>query len=101
MVQRVLYPHPNHIRYGLAIMTIREHLCGFYSLETRCVDAGVRVDPSTGHRVCCGCDRITVSSGLRKCDMCNREYINLDKYQDNRYETYDPECIERYGLDEE
>jgi hypothetical protein len=101
MVQKVFYPHPNHIRFGLAIMTIREHLCGYYQLWTRCVDADTDVDPDSGHEVCSGCGRVTVTSGLRKCDICDREYIDLTKHQDNAYETNCPACVKEYDLDDD
>lgn len=101
MGQRVVYPSKDAFKGRLAILTIREHLCGFYEISTRCADSEDRLDPATGHRVCLGCGKVTSKSGLRNCDICERDYINLDKHQDPNYETNCPECIERFGLDEE
>lgn len=98
MVQTTIYPINGD---KLAILTIRDHLCGFFELKTSCVDAGSRVDPVTGHMVCCGCGRITVASGLMQCDICNRDYINKSKRQDKRYETNCPSCIIKFGLDDD
>jgi len=82
----------------LAILTIKEQLCGFFEQKFTCVDVGSRVDPESGHMVCCGCNRITVASGLMECDICSREYINKAKSQDKRYETNCPDCEKRYGV---
>jgi hypothetical protein len=101
MGQNVVYPTKDAFKRRLAVMTIREHLCGFYEISTRCAEAGDRLDPDTGHRVCCSCGKVTSKSGLRICDTCDREFINLDKFLNPEYETNCPECIERYGLDEE
>lgn len=99
MVQTVIYPHEKNFQGRLAILTIREHLCGFYESLTRCREAGVEVDTRTGHHVCLGCERITVDSGLRVCDICGKQYINKAEYQNPRYETNCPNCIKEYGLD--
>lgn len=85
-------------RYGLAILTIREQCCGFFEQKTVCVEAGTVLDKTTGHTVCLGCSRITVESGLRTCDICEREYIDSTKFQDNNYETNCPECVKAYDL---
>jgi hypothetical protein len=84
-------------RKKLAILTIREHLCGFFELKSVCVNAGTVVDPQTGHTLCLGCSRITFESGLRECDQCDREYINKEQHQDNNFETICPDCVVRYG----
>lgn len=83
----------------LAILTIREHLCGFFEQKSDCVDSGSRVDPESGHMVCCGCNRITVASGLMRCDICDKEYINKEKRQDKQYETICPACIKEFGFE--
>lgn len=98
MVQTLFYPHPKNIKYGLAILTIREHLCGFYETLHKCVEAGTSVDTHTGHTVCLGCSRITYQSGLRKCDTCDIEYINKTQFQDPNYEVNCPECVKEYDL---
>lgn len=99
MVQTLFYPHSKNVKYGLAILTIREHLCGFYELLTKCVDAGTVVDSETGHTVCLGCSRITLSSGLRDCSICEIQFIDKAKFQDPNYEVYCPECVITYDLD--
>ena len=96
----VIYPVKSAFRNRLAILTVREHLCGFYQLSVTCVDAGTKVDCDTGHTVCCGCERITVYSGLRECDICGQEYIDKTKFQNPRYETNCPCCVKEYGLDD-
>lgn len=100
MVQMVIYASDTAFNGGLAILTIREHICGFFEQKVVCVDTGWRVDPDTGHRVCSGCSRITLYSGLRRCDICDKEYIDKTKYQDPVFETNCPRCVERYGIDE-
>lgn len=100
MGQNVVYPIKGAFKGRLAVLTIREHLCGFYEIPTRCSDAGEVLDSTTGHKVCLGCGKVTSKSGLRVCDTCDKEFINLSKYLDPEYETNCPECIERYGLDE-
>lgn len=97
----VIYASDSSFNGGLAIMTIREHLCGFYETKVECVDAYDRVDSPSGHMVCSGCQRITVASGLRRCDTCDKEFINKSKFQDNNYETNCPRCIVEYGLEDD
>lgn len=99
MAKDVIYPHPKNFMGRLAIQTCRDHLCSYYESLTRCVYTGIRVDPVSGHDVCCGCGKITARSGLRTCDTCEREYIDKTKYQDDSYETYCPECVKEFGLD--
>lgn len=94
----VVYPHEKNFKGRLAILTIREHLCGYYEQKVECIDSRTVVDASTGHTVCCGCKRITVKSGFRNCDICEREYINKDQYEDPKYETICPECVKTYGV---
>lgn len=94
----IIYAPHTAFHKRLAILTIREHLCGYYQLYTKCADSLTVVDSDTGHTVCLGCDRITVSSGLRACDMCEREYIDKTKYQTNDYDTYCPECVIKHDL---
>jgi len=96
-----IYAQPGAFMGRLAIMTCREHLCGYYEMFVDCKAADTRLDPVTGHRVCCSCGKPTADSGLRVCDTCDKEYINLDKYQDPRYETNCNKCIEKYGLDDD
>lgn len=98
MSQMLIYPSKDAFRGRLAIQTIREHLCGFYELRVTCVDASERVDRETGHTLCLGCDRITVISGLRECDICIKEYIDKTKYQNPSYETNCPDCVVTHGL---
>lgn len=94
----VVYARPDAFYGRLAILTVREHLCGYYQDLTSCVAAGDRVDPDTGHTVCCGCDKITVASGLRICDICDKEYIDKSKYQNPIYDTNCPRCVKEYDL---
>lgn len=100
MVQTVIYPHKDNFNGKFAINTIRAHLCGFYEELTKCLDSGAHTDPQTGHRVCSGCDRITVDSGLRTCDICYVEYIDKIKLHSLDSDTNCPRCIEKYGIDE-
>jgi hypothetical protein len=82
-------------------MGVREHICGFHELNVTCVDSVSYVDHETGHTVCSGCERITLASGLRVCDICESEYIDKTKYQDPRKaDTNCPRCVEEYGLEE-
>lgn len=60
----------------------------------------VPVDPETGHTIGWWCQRPTPESGLRKCDICERDYIDPNKHQDSKYETNCPSCVVRYDLDE-
>jgi hypothetical protein len=101
MVQMVIYPPDGSFMGRLAIQTIREHLCGYYEQKVTCTGAQTRLDPQTGHRVCSGCRKILVSSGLRSCDICGRDYIDPTKYQNPRYETNCPCCVVKYGLEDE
>lgn len=96
----VIYPIENAFMGRLSIMTVREHLCGFNELKTTCADASNRVDPETGHVVCSGCERITVASGLRVCDICDNEYIDKTKVHSTKQDTNCPRCIVLYGIDE-
>lgn len=98
MVQTVIYAKEGSFHGRLAILTIRAHLCGFYSLGVDCADMGSQIDPQTGHRVCSECQRITVASGLRICDICDKEYIDKSQYQNPRYDTNCPRCVITYGL---
>lgn len=98
MEQLVIYAQPGSFHNRLPILTLREHLCGFFENKTYCIEEGTAVDTSTGHTLCCGCDRLTAESGLRKCDNCSIEYINKDVYQNPRYETYCPRCVVEYEL---
>ena len=101
MERKVIYPTVGAFRQQLAVNTVREHTCGFYGpAKTTCQGAPWRIDLVSGHRVCSGCGKITVKSGLRTCDICDTQYIDLNNYQDPKYETNCPCCIERYGLDE-
>lgn len=95
MGTKVIYPQKGD---KLAILTIREHTCGFFQMRTECVEAQRKVDPDTGHTVCLACERITVDSGLRACDICDSEYINLNIYEDPDYETNCPKCKVIYDL---
>lgn len=95
MSKSVIYPFKGR---RLAILTLREHLCGFFEDKVDCLEAGIRVDPDTGHHVCLSCDRVTFKSGLRECDICEREYINLNKYENPRYDTNCPDCVVNYGV---
>lgn len=94
----VIYPSKEAFNAKLAIMTVREHLCGYFEMKTDCVHASREVDSTTGHTVCLGCNRITVDSGLRVCEACETEYINLNKFQDSGFETYCEKCEVTYGL---
>jgi hypothetical protein len=98
MNQLIIYASDSAFHGRLAIQTVREHLCGFYQQSVTCAESGTELDSDTGHTVCCGCGRITVESGLRRCDICEREYINKDAYQDPNYETDCEECVIKYGL---
>jgi hypothetical protein len=100
MRQTGTYYGEERVSGRLAILTIRAHLCGFFEQKSECVNAGNRVDPDSGHLLCCGCSRITVSSGLMVCDICDIEYINKAKRQDKHYETNCPKCVEEYGLED-
>ncbi len=82
----------------LAILTLREHLCGFFESSYKCGMSGNRLDTATGHQVCFGCERILIDSGLRICDICDTEYINKLRHQDADYETNCPRCVEAYEL---
>lgn len=99
MGQNVIYARKESFMGRLAILTCREHLCGYFEERHVCVESGVQVDPQTGHTVCLGCYRITVASGLRECDICCKEYIDKGKYQDPRYETNCPVCVKEFGLE--
>lgn len=94
----VIYPVEGAFHKRLDIATIREHLCEFYQLGVNCVDSGTKVDPNTGHTVCLGCNRIKAESGLRVCDICEREYINKSKYENPKSETNCPRCEQEYGI---
>lgn len=100
MVHMVVYASENAFLGRLAIMTIREHICGYFEQKVVCVDADLTLDRESGHRVCSGCSRITLHSGLRVCDICEKEYIDPNKYQDPDFETNCPRCVERYGIEE-
>lgn len=102
MVHMVVYPIPGAFRQRLAIMTVREHICGFHELQGPCIDAAWRVDPDTGHRLCSGCGRITLASGgLSNCDICYTEFIDKTKLRNPAYEVNCPRCIEKYGIEDE
>lgn len=75
----------------LELKTKIEHLCHHGCRETP-------VDPDTGHVLGFWCKKLTINSGLRQCDICDRQYIDPVKYQDPYYETNCPECVKRYGL---
>lgn len=94
----VVYATDNAFNGGLAIQTIRDICCGFFELKTVCKEAGWTLDSRTGHRVCSGCSRITVESGLRRCDICEKEFIDPSQYHDVNYEVNCPRCVEEYGL---
>jgi hypothetical protein len=95
MVQSIVYA----INIRFATLTITEHLCDdVYNVKTSCLKAGKVVDHGTGHHVCCECSKVTRSSGLRECDTCDREYIDKTKFQDDKYETNCPECVNTYEL---
>lgn len=100
MVHNVIYPTPGAFMRRLSIMTVREHLCGFRELQVRCAESGTYVDPDSDHVVCSGCERITVSSGLRICDICDSEYIDKTRVHSPNQDTNCPKCIEAYGIDE-
>lgn len=101
MGHSVIYARKDSFRGKLAILTIREHLCGFYEKSVTCADAGVQVDTTTDHRVCSGCRKVTAESGLRSCDICELEFINLLRYYNSRYEVVCPSCVKEYGLDDD
>jgi len=98
MKHTIIYASDSAFAGRLAIQTVREHLCGFYSQSVDCVEAGTKVDHESGHRVCCGCNRPTAESALRQCDICGKEYIDKTKYQDPNYETDCPRCVVEYDL---
>ncbi len=82
----VVYGNPN-----LDLSTRIEHLC-----HHGCRHAPV--DPDTGHVIGFWCGKVTIESGLRSCDICERQYINKTQYEDPHYETYCPECVINYDL---
>lgn len=98
MADIIIFASDSAFHGRLAILTIQEHLCGFYQNLVSCVTAGTYVDSDTGHTVCSGCERITVNSGLRQCDICGKEYINKDEFQDPEFETNCIRCVIKYGL---
>jgi hypothetical protein len=80
--------------YGDPKLTLKqkiEHLC-FHGCRL------APIDPDTGHVVGFWCKKLTIDSGLRICDICDREYIDKTKNQNPDYETNCPECVKRYGL---
>ncbi len=98
MGHNVIYASDSAFHGRLAILTVREHLCGFYEERVTCVESGTKLDGDTGHTVCCGCNRITTLSGLRECDICGREYIDKTKFQNPNYETNCPRCVISHDL---
>lgn len=95
MVHTTIYA----VNKRFATQTIDGHLCDdVYNQKTRCMEAGTVVDTATGHHVCSGCSRITRSSGLRECDICYKEYIDKNSYQNPEFETVDPRCKELYDV---
>jgi hypothetical protein len=100
MVHKVIYPTPGAFNQRLAIMTCREHLCGFHEVLVTCKDSETYEDPETGHVVCSGCERITVASGLRNCDICGTEYIDKTRVHSLDQDTNCPRCIIQFGIDE-
>lgn len=100
MVHSIVYASDRNFNGRLPIMTVREHLCGFYEALDICRNAVERVDSRTGHTVCSGCSKIRTASGLRQCDICDKEYIDKNKFQDPHYETNCPRCVIEYGIDE-
>jgi hypothetical protein len=100
MGHKVIYPHESSFYGKLAILTIREHLCGYYQELVICVDAGTYVDTDTGHRVCSGCGKVPVAEGLSYCDIGAHEFINLNRVYNNADEIVCPKHIKEYGLED-
>jgi hypothetical protein len=91
----IIYSNPGEY---LPINTAREHLCGYYNQKRGCVNAEILVDSKTGHQVCSGCDRVLSRSGLRLCDICECQFIDLTQYYDPKYEVNCTRCVNKYGL---
>ena len=86
--QRVFYAHERNFRARLSTEVINLYLCGL----THSGPSTTMVDVSTGHTLCTNCNKISKKSGLGCCENCNREYINLDKFEDE--DIYEPNCPE-------
>jgi hypothetical protein len=82
----------------LPINVAREQLCGYYNLSRSCINAPTRVDQGTGHTVCSHCNRVTARSGIRLCDLCDKQFFDPQKYIDPRYDVNCPRCVIEYGL---
>jgi hypothetical protein len=90
-----IYSNPGEY---LPINDAREHLCGYYNQRRECINAPTKVDERTGHTVCSECRRVTTRSGLRLCDLCDKQFIDLDKFIDPKYDVNCPKCVREYGL---
>jgi len=73
---------------------------GYEVLDVTCAHRCFRaLDVSSGHTVGRWCKLPTRESAIRQCDICEREYIDITKYQDPRYETICPECVIKHDLE--
>ena len=87
MVQ-VVYGTPN-----IPIEVQVEHLCVH----------GCRAAPfdeTTGYTLGWWCKRPTKQEGLRRCDICETQFIDPNKYLDPKYDTNCPQCVIEYEIEE-
>lgn len=86
----VIYGTSQHYPGVFSLEVLRKHTC--QKALTACVRAGTMVHSTSGHTICRDCNLITISSGLRKCEGCNREYINTEQHEPTFYEPNCPDC---------